>query len=61
MNVTMTDTATLYSLAETLKAEAKALQNIRPAESSRLFKLFSSVTEELYRRERQKSLAYKYN
>lgn len=63
--IRQTDTDTLCSLAENLKADAKALQNINRAEAMRLFKLYRRITEELYRRERlsklKKSQAYRYN
>ncbi len=45
-----TDTATLVSLSEGLKADAKALQNINRPEAMRLFRLWRAITVELSRR-----------
>lgn len=59
-----TDTSTLCSMAEGIKINAKALQNINKAEAMRLFVLFRRITEELFRRDRVQKLrfqAYKYN
>lgn len=60
-----TDTATLCSMAEELRADAKAMFPFNKGEAMRLFKLFRRITEELHRREKlsrfMKSQAYKYN
>lgn len=60
-----TDTTTLCSMADTLKADAKALQCFNRAEAMRLFRLFLKITAELSRRKRLsevlESQAYRYN
>jgi cyclopropane fatty-acyl-phospholipid synthase-like methyltransferase len=64
-NIQMTDTTTLCSMAEVLKAEAKAAQTFNRGEAMRLFKLYLRITEELSQREQLnrvlQSQAYRYN
>jgi hypothetical protein len=45
-----TDSATLASLAEGLKADAKAIANVNRPEAMRLFRLWRAITAELSRR-----------
>ena len=60
-DIRTTETATLCSLAESLKVDAKAAEHTNRAEALRLFNLSQQIHVELFRRERLKSQAYLYN
>lgn len=55
-----TDSRTLRTLADGLKADAKALFNHNREEAMRLFRLYRSIVTELHRR-RNPAISYLYN